>query len=110
MFTPDPTTSGRVGSLLGRPVYSTLGALKTSISVGDDTAVAGDFAKIYLDFLKDMKTSGQKVDNIALVHENTEYGTSVANVITGLFRIGPRLVVDVVRPPAPPHDPQAEAA
>jgi hypothetical protein len=31
-------------------------------------------------------------------------------VITGLFRIGPRLVVDVVRPLAPPHDPQAKAA
>ena len=50
------------------------------------TPVAGDFAKIYLDFLKEMKASGQKVDNIALVHENTEYGTSVANVITGLFK------------------------
>jgi branched-chain amino acid transport system substrate-binding protein len=50
------------------------------------TPVAGDFARIYLDFLKDMKTSGQKVDNIALVHENTEYGTSVANVITSTFK------------------------
>jgi len=50
------------------------------------TPVAGDFAKIYLDFLKEMKAGGQKVDNIALVHENTEYGTSVANVITGLFK------------------------
>jgi branched-chain amino acid transport system substrate-binding protein len=50
------------------------------------TPVAGDFAKIYLDFLKDMKASGQKVDNIALVHENTEYGTSVANVITSTFK------------------------
>ena len=50
------------------------------------TPVAGDFAKIYLDFLKDMKAAGQKVDNVALVHENTEYGTSVANVITGLFK------------------------
>src|SRR5207245_4801251 len=39
------------------------------------TPVASDFAKIYLDFLKDMKASGQKVDNIALVHETTEYGT-----------------------------------
>src|SRR3981081_3419886 len=47
------------------------------------TPVAGDFAKIYLDFLKDMKASGQKVNNIALVHKNTEYGTSVASVITG---------------------------
>lgn len=50
------------------------------------TPVAGDFAKIYLDFLKDMKASGQKVDNIALVHENTEYGTSVASVITSTFK------------------------
>jgi hypothetical protein len=31
-------------------------------------------------------------------------------VIAGLFRIGHRLVVDVVRPPAPPPDPQAKAA
>ncbi len=50
------------------------------------TPVAGDFAKIYLDFLKEMKAGGQKVDNVALVHENTEYGTSVANVITALFK------------------------
>ena len=33
-----------------------------------------------------MKAAGAKVDNVALVHENTEYGTSVANVITGLFK------------------------
>jgi branched-chain amino acid transport system substrate-binding protein len=50
------------------------------------TPVAGDFARIYLDFLKEMKAGGQKVDNVALVHENTEYGTSVANVITALFK------------------------
>src|SRR6202521_2924847 len=50
------------------------------------TPVASDFAKIYLDFLKDMKAGGQKVDNVALVHENTEYGTSVATVITGVFK------------------------
>src|SRR6202047_1175404 len=50
------------------------------------TPIASDFAKIYYDFLKDMKASGQKIDNIALVHENTEYGTSVASVITGVFK------------------------
>src|SRR6202158_4728832 len=50
------------------------------------TPVASDFAKIYLDFLKDMKAGGAKIDNIALVHENTEYGTSVANVITSVFK------------------------
>ncbi len=50
------------------------------------TPVAGDFARIYLDFLKDMKAAGAKIDNIALVHENTEYGTSVSNVITSTFK------------------------
>jgi branched-chain amino acid transport system substrate-binding protein len=50
------------------------------------TPVAADFAKIYLDFLKDMKAGGAKTDNIALVHENTEYGTSVASVITSVFK------------------------
>jgi branched-chain amino acid transport system substrate-binding protein len=50
------------------------------------TPVAGDFARIYFDFLKDMKASGAKTDNIALVHENTEYGTSVASVITSMFK------------------------
>lgn len=50
------------------------------------TPVASDFAKIYLDFLKDMKAGGVKTDSIAIVHENTEYGTSVASVITSVFK------------------------
>jgi branched-chain amino acid transport system substrate-binding protein len=50
------------------------------------TPVASDFAKIYLDFLEDMKASGVKTDNVAIVHENTEYGTSVAGVITSVFK------------------------
>jgi branched-chain amino acid transport system substrate-binding protein len=50
------------------------------------TPVAADFAKIYLDFLKDMKASGIKTDNVAIIHENTEYGTSVASVITSVFK------------------------
>src|SRR5437762_7413589 len=50
------------------------------------TPVASDFAKIYYDFLTDMKAAGAKTDTVALVHDNTEYGTSVANVITGLFK------------------------
>ena len=44
LFIPDATTQGRVGSIFGRPVYSTRAALKASTTVGDDTAVAGDFA------------------------------------------------------------------
>jgi branched-chain amino acid transport system substrate-binding protein len=50
------------------------------------TPVAADFAKIYLDFLKDMKAGGIKTDSVAIVHENTEYGTSVASVITSVFK------------------------
>jgi branched-chain amino acid transport system substrate-binding protein len=50
------------------------------------TPVASDFAKIYYDFLKDMKATGAKTDNVALVHDNTEYGTSVATVITSVFK------------------------
>jgi branched-chain amino acid transport system substrate-binding protein len=50
------------------------------------TPVASDLAKIYLDFLKDMKAGGVKTDGVAIVHENTEYGTSVASVITSVFK------------------------
>ena len=50
------------------------------------TPVASDFAKIYLDFLKDMKAEGAKIDNIAIVHENTEYGNSVSKVIADVFK------------------------
>jgi branched-chain amino acid transport system substrate-binding protein len=50
------------------------------------TPVASDLAKIYLDFLKDMKAGGVKTDSVAIVHENTEYGTSVASVISSVFK------------------------
>jgi branched-chain amino acid transport system substrate-binding protein len=50
------------------------------------TPVASDLAKIYLDFLKDMKAGGVKTDGVAIVHENTEYGTSVASVIGSVFK------------------------
>jgi branched-chain amino acid transport system substrate-binding protein len=50
------------------------------------TPIASDLARIYLDFLKDMKAGGVKTDSIAVVHENTEYGSSVASVITSVFK------------------------
>src|SRR6476469_1153339 len=50
------------------------------------TPVAGDFANVYSEFLADMKAAGAKTDSVALVHDNTEYGTSVANVITSVFK------------------------
>jgi len=50
------------------------------------TPIATDFAKVYYDFLTDMKAASAKTDNVALVHDNTEYGTSVAGTITTAFK------------------------
>ena len=50
------------------------------------TPIASDIAKIDYDFLSDMKAAGVKTDNIAIVHDTTEYGVSVANVITNAFK------------------------
>ena len=50
------------------------------------TPVALDFARAYSEFLKIQKAAGRKTDNIALVHENTEYGNSVGNVIIDQFK------------------------
>jgi len=41
------------------------------------TPIAPDFANAYFDFLNDIKKSGRKIDTIAVVNENTDYGTSV---------------------------------
>ena len=41
------------------------------------TPIAPDFAKAYFEFLTDLKKSGKKIDSIAIVNENTDYGTSV---------------------------------
>jgi branched-chain amino acid transport system substrate-binding protein len=45
------------------------------------TPVAGDFANNYMLFLNDMKKAGRKVESIAIVNENTDYGTSVAGTV-----------------------------
>src|ERR1700735_5131859 len=42
------------------------------------TPYAPDFAKAYAAFLTELKSSGKKIDNIAVVNENTDYGTSVS--------------------------------
>ncbi len=42
------------------------------------TPIAPDFARTYTEFLNDMKKAGHKIDSIAVVNENTDYGTSVA--------------------------------
>jgi branched-chain amino acid transport system substrate-binding protein len=50
------------------------------------TPIASDIAKIDYDFLTDMKAAGIKTDSVAIVHDTTEYGVSVANVITSAFK------------------------
>ena len=45
------------------------------------TPVASDFANNYMDFLADLKKAGHPASNIAIVHENTDYGTSVAGTV-----------------------------
>jgi branched-chain amino acid transport system substrate-binding protein len=41
------------------------------------TPIAADFAKAYAAFLTDLKTAGRKIEKIAVINENTDYGTSV---------------------------------
>jgi branched-chain amino acid transport system substrate-binding protein len=43
--------------------------------------IASDFASAYTQFLSELKKEGRKIDTIAIVNENTEYGTSVAGSI-----------------------------
>ena len=50
------------------------------------TPVAGDFSNDYYNFLSDMKAAGAKTDVVAVVHDNTEYGTSVSSVIASVFK------------------------
>jgi branched-chain amino acid transport system substrate-binding protein len=63
------------------------------------TPIATDFARIYVDFLADIKAQGAKTDSVALVHDNTEYGSSVANTIAGAFKEkGNAIALDVAYP------------
>ncbi len=50
------------------------------------TPVAADFARAYSKFLREQKAAGKKVESVALIHENTEYGNSVSSVIADQFK------------------------
>jgi branched-chain amino acid transport system substrate-binding protein len=45
------------------------------------TPIASDYAATYMRFFDDMKKAGRKIGSIAVVNENTDYGTSVADAI-----------------------------
>jgi branched-chain amino acid transport system substrate-binding protein len=63
------------------------------------TPIASDFVNVYYDFLTDMKAAGAKTDNVALVHDNTEYGTSVANTLSAGFKDkGKPIALDIAYP------------
>jgi branched-chain amino acid transport system substrate-binding protein len=52
------------------------------------TPIAPDFGKAYADFINDVKKSGKKIDSIAVVNENTDYGTSVSVSILDAAKAG----------------------
>jgi branched-chain amino acid transport system substrate-binding protein len=45
------------------------------------TPIATDYAATYMRFFDDMKKQGKQIRSIAIVNENTDYGTSVADAI-----------------------------
>ena len=45
------------------------------------TPIASDYARTYMRFFADMKKQGKTINSIAIVNENTDYGTSVADAI-----------------------------
>ena len=45
------------------------------------TPIASDYAATYMRFFDDMKKQGRRIASIAVVNENTDYGTSVADSI-----------------------------
>jgi branched-chain amino acid transport system substrate-binding protein len=45
------------------------------------TPIASNFADTYMRFLGDMKAAGKTIDNIAIVNENTDYGSSVGDAV-----------------------------
>jgi branched-chain amino acid transport system substrate-binding protein len=45
------------------------------------TPIATDYAATYMRFIDDMKKQGRQIRSIAIVNENTDYGTSVADAI-----------------------------
>jgi len=48
--------------------------------------VAADFAYNYMDFLNDVKGMGQPVKSLAVVYENTDYGTSIADTLRKVIK------------------------
>jgi branched-chain amino acid transport system substrate-binding protein len=60
------------------------------------TPIATDFAYNYMDFLKDVAAMGQPVKNLAVVYENTDYGSSIIETMRKVIKErGFELIADV---------------
>jgi branched-chain amino acid transport system substrate-binding protein len=60
------------------------------------TPIASDFGRNYMEFLNDMKKAGRKAGTIAIVNENTDYGTSVAgSLIAEAKKAGIKVVAQI---------------
>jgi branched-chain amino acid transport system substrate-binding protein len=58
--------------------------------------IAPDFANAYTAFLTGLKQAGRKVDSIAIVNENTDYGTSVAaSVLDAARKVGIKIAAQI---------------
>jgi branched-chain amino acid transport system substrate-binding protein len=45
------------------------------------TPIAADYARTYMRFFADMKKEGKPINSIAILNENTDYGTSVGDAV-----------------------------
>ena len=60
------------------------------------TPIASDFANNYVEYLSDLKKAGHPADNIAIVYENTDYGTSVSGTVREIAKKrGLNIVADI---------------
>jgi branched-chain amino acid transport system substrate-binding protein len=60
------------------------------------TPLAADFAAVYMDFLNDVQKMNVPAKTVAVVYENTDYGTSIADVLRKAIKDkGRELVADI---------------
>jgi len=52
------------------------------------TPIASDYAATYMRFFDDMEKQGKKIASIAVINENTDYGTSVGDSIEAAAKAG----------------------
>jgi branched-chain amino acid transport system substrate-binding protein len=58
--------------------------------------IATDFANAYTQFLTDLKNAGRTIGSIAVVNENTDYGTSVAaSIVEAAKRTGIKVAAQI---------------